>query len=321
MLNVYDCSNSDERLLSRKLGGPVINEFVGLLHKYAENFGIKFVTYLDNAQVVFTNDIFPKVVLESGLPLVKRMDGVHWQKDLVNRNFPFIKACTQADSVIFITEYSRKSFETLYYGEYKQLKDYQVIRHWTEALHVGKRRLNKEPVRFCAIATDWSRPEKRLHELVNFAYMYPETEIHLIGKCKEQLPTNMISYGYVGNDLMKFQDILDLCDAFLNLTCKDAATKTVCTAINNKLPALFANSGGVGELVGPYGLGIAEKDEIEILEEIPALDPKEVYKGYAEFKYQYQNLLWNISQFHMPASKLFNAIGGYFRVMSKVVEK
>lgn len=249
------------------------------------------------------------------------MDGVHWQKSLVSRNEPYIKACTQANSVIFITEYSRKSFEILYYGEYRELKDHQVIRHWTEAQRIGKRRQVQEPKNFCAIATNWSRPEKRLNELVNFAHMYPEVEIHLIGTCEKELPSNVISYGYVDNSLDKFHDILDMCDAFLNLTCKDAATKTVCTAINNRLPVLFANSGGVGEMVGPYGVGIVEKDNIEILDEIPHLDPKEVDKWYEEFKYQYQKLLWNINHFHMPASKLFNAIGGYFNVMRKVVKE
>lgn len=195
MIKVYDCSNSDERPISRNLGGPVVNEFVNLLHKYATTFGFNFVSSLSEADVVFTNDIFPKLVLQSGLPLVKRMAGIHWQKSLVNRNYPYIKACTQADSVIFITDYSRKSFEILCYGDYINLKNHQVIHHWTEVSRLRKLKQGNLLTRFCAIATDWSRPEKRLNELLNFAYMFPKTEIHLIGKCESKLAPNMTSYG------------------------------------------------------------------------------------------------------------------------------
>ena len=119
---------------------------------------------------------------------------------------------------------------------------------------------------------------------------------------------------------MPFQEIIDSCDAFINLTCKDAATKTVCTAINNRLPVLYANSGGVGELVGPYGLGIPEKDEIEILDEVPGLDPKKVDVAFTEFKERYYEYSWHIEKMHMPASRLFKSIGGYFREIRNLVE-
>lgn len=114
LLRIFDCSNSSERPANRNFGGPIQNEFVGLLHKYSKKYGIVFVDSLDDCDVVFTNDVYPESVLTSDKPRVKRMDGVFWQNELKERNEKYNLAAKQSDLVIFISEYSKKSFETLY---------------------------------------------------------------------------------------------------------------------------------------------------------------------------------------------------------------
>ena len=48
MVRIFDCSNSIDRPISRGYGGPIINEFVSLLHKYATDFGCIFVNERDS---------------------------------------------------------------------------------------------------------------------------------------------------------------------------------------------------------------------------------------------------------------------------------
>lgn len=221
MLKVFDCSNSSSRPANRNFGGPIQNEFIGLLHKYSKNYGVIFVDSIDECDLIFTNDVYPEFVLTSNKPKVKRMDGVFWMEEYRHRNEKYNLAAKQSDLVIFISEYSKKSYEKLYSDKIENSK---VIQHWVE---------KKQPFyfygefnnTFFAMATDWSRKEKRLGELIKFSKL-TNCVIHLVGTCEVEVPSNIIRHGYLEPDSEEFTNILKQSSAFLNLTCKDAATKT-----------------------------------------------------------------------------------------------
>ena len=59
--------------------------------------------------------------------------------------------------------------------------------------------------------------------------------------------------------------------AFINLSYRDAATKTVPQAISCGLPVLFTDSGGVPEMVGNYGVAINDAHPLDSEESIPNL--------------------------------------------------
>jgi len=106
MLRVFDCSNSDDRPANRGYGGNIVNEFVAQLHKEAQKHGIMFVEHVGQADLIFTNDIFPAKIRKLEIPKVKRADGIFWQRHLQSRNLPAISAIERADQTIFISQYS-----------------------------------------------------------------------------------------------------------------------------------------------------------------------------------------------------------------------
>lgn len=315
MLRIYDCSGSSERPASRNYGGPIVNEFVALLHKYAEDYDCVFVDNPENAEVIFTNDIYPTKILEMGIPRIKRMDGIYWQLNTFNRNFPHVEACWNSQHVIFITEYAKCRFEEVFIPPANLRMTSSVQRHWTESLGAYRMDTPSTPTEFCCIATNWARPEKRLFEVVQFALTHPEVNIHLIGACQENnLPGNIKVYGYF-DGLYGARHIIANCHAFLNLTWKDAATKTVCTAINCGLPVLYANSGGVSEMVGSFGVPIFDGVDLRnpIVSDIPGLNSGFVKSAYSHFLRQYSFLCERIDDnFNNRQKRLNDALSGYF---------
>lgn len=195
-----------------------MNEFVALMHQYAPQYGCLFVDDLDEADVVFTNDIFPSYVRGRGVRLVKRMDGIFWQKDLMYRNIPFIESASIADSVIFITKYSKDSLKAFYPTEYERLT-WNVVHHWTDpGIFTKIPRKVDVPTVFTAMATNWNRSEKRLDSLLMFAELFPVT-IHLIGTSDGiDLPRNIIPHGYL-IDSSEIYNVMKQSHAFINLTC------------------------------------------------------------------------------------------------------
>lgn len=316
MIRIYDCSNSSERPSTRGFGGPVRNEFVELLHKYAPNYGCVFIDVIDCADVIFTNDIFPSYVRNKSIPLVKRMDGVFWQQKLFARNRPFIESATIADRVIFISEYSRDSFHAYFPIEFDKLK-YTVATHWTDPTDYPKVTIKCDaPTQYVAMATDWKRPEKRYDELLTFANRYP-VYIHLIGRADVPDHPRIIKYGYLG-DPIDIHRVMSMGHAFVNLTCRDAATKTVCTAMNCGLPVLFAGSGGVGELVQSGGSCIDEYSVFDILDYIPCIESDSMDRGYQLFKQNYQIYVDTLRQFD-GVRQLDYALNAYFSEIKNVV--
>jgi glycosyltransferase involved in cell wall biosynthesis len=302
MVRIFDCSNSIARPISRGYGGPIINEFVGLLHKYATDFGCIFVNDLSIADVVFTNDIFPDYV-KVGLPLIKRMDGVFWLNALKNRNKPYIDAALLSTHVIFSSNFSRESFKTLYPIEYKQISS-SVCHHWVDSLHMAKINMH-DPSTFVAIATDWSREEKRLSEIIRIAN-YVKT-IHLIGKCDRPLPKNIIAHGYKAS-LSDIYQIMESCGGMLNLSYNDPSPKVVCTALNYGLPVLYANSGGVSEYVGNCGVGTHDNQSTEFQSAIPHLS--DIESGIDSYMTQYDVIKNNTVNINSQ-QRLISSIIGY----------
>ena len=314
MLRVFDCSNSSARPTNRNFGGPIQNEFVGLLHKHSEFYGFEFVESVDECDLIFTNDVYPEHILTSSKPKVKRMDGIFWMEEYRQRNEKYNLAAKQSDLVIFISEYSKQSYEKLYSDKIENSK---VITHWVE---------KKQPFyfsgdfnnQFFVMATDWQRKEKRFGELIKFSEL-TGSKIHLVGKCEMVVPENIICHGYLEPDSVEFLNVLKQSSAFLNLTCKDAATKTVCVSINCGMPVLFSNSGGVSELVGECGVGIFENDEIEFCETVPELNEFHILQGCEKFVNQFEQLKNNCLG-KLRTNPLKESLRKYFQAMKEMVK-
>ena len=316
MLKVYDCSNSSERPTTRGFGGSVTNEFVAELHIKSRQHNVLFINDKHRADVIFTNDIFPRWACQKSQIRVKRADGIFWQKILQPRNIPSILAIAQAHTTIFISNYSKAAYEALYSSA--NTRQF-VIHHWMRPPgQFPKHTLqNARPVNLLAMATNWNRPEKRFSALRQFARLFPSTKILLVGiPPQEDIPENIYPCGYLDTTSPRFLSLAASCDAFLNLTCKDAATKTVCVATNLGLPTLYSCSGGVGELVGSFGHGIYEYDKIEILDEVPQLQDQHILEGYDIFCKQYQLLHERIAK--TDVKEIYEAkISAYFEAIKK----
>jgi glycosyltransferase involved in cell wall biosynthesis len=139
----------------------------------------------------------------------------------------------------------------------------------------------------------------------------------LIGKTDFSTPNNITKVGY----LTKQEDIavvLNKADGFLNLTYRDAATKTIPQAISCGLPVLYADSGGVSEMVGQYGVGIPEEDDIAFSTSIPHLTQSQLEKGFKEYKDKYQGILDQLKSFD-PNTKFKEMLAGYFKAIKSVL--
>lgn len=271
MFNIFDCSNSEERPAHRETSlCPFENDIVAGLKKYSSYFDCKFVKDVNEANIIFTNDIFPEYVLKIKKLKIKRMDGIYWQTQLKNRNLLLNKAAKQADHVIFISNYSKNSFFSLYKNE---LKSYSVILNNVDNnLFYPIINLKAEnKITFSACASNWHRPEKRFNEILKIAELFPEYTIYLIGRCDYTIPINIKKFGYIEN-YKKINKILNSTLAFINVSYRDAAPKTVCQAVQCRLPVIYANSGGVGELVD-VGIPIQEENIGYIFEN----NPRELY--------------------------------------------
>jgi len=321
MIKIYDCSNSEERPVHRNTGGPKENDIVRYLKMYCSNYDCEFVNDIHTADVIFTNDIFDKKSLETGLPRVKRMDGIFLQKDLLSRNELYNRAAEQANRVIFITKYSYDVYNKLY--NVSNLKKCDIIHHWVDC-HIfnPKHDYKRKRYDFCASATDWNRAEKRIADLISMANIFPLMKFCLIGKADNiKLPVNIDSLGYIPfPDVMA--TILKTCHAFVNLTYRDAATKTVCQAINCGLPVLYSATGGVSEMIEycnlSYGYGIPEDNQIKIYEEIPHLEHDEIHNSTIHFFEHYQDYKDNIEK-NLHWRRFSDMLGGYFQSIRSVV--
>jgi len=222
-----------------------------------------------DADIIFTNDIYPEKILDLQKPMVKRMDGIFWQKELQNRNSRYFQAARQSSHVIFISKYSSNCFLKIC-PFYDRAKISSVIINdapeWIFHPRFPRFRLSTpiHQITFAACVSNWEREEKRFDSLIQFAKICAgikdiDIYINLIGECNSKLPSNICRKGYC-KDRDDIADILRVSDAFLNFSFRDAAPKTVCQAIRSGLPVLYANSGGVGEIVGDFGIPICDNE-------------------------------------------------------------
>lgn len=320
MLKVYDCSNSSERPSHRGSGGPKENDIVRYLKAYCKEYDCLFVDYLKDADIVFTNDIFTRAAIESRKPLVKRADGCFWQEEYRRRNTFYISAIQLANHVIFISEYSQSSYRQLYPEaiRYNICEKSSIIHN--RANHKEFYRNCNSKYDFCASASNWNRPEKRLKSIIRLAELFPEISIILIGSLEEEVPNNIHVEGYIHTP-EEMNYIMGLSRGFVNFSYRDALTKTIPQAFNCGLPVLYHVSGGVPELFygNSYGYGICDTDIYPVIFEdsIPDILDEDISRGYMSYTRKYGDMFHMLQYYNTEEifrSMLFN----YFKVFHEV---
>lgn len=281
-MKIFDCSNSEESLRNKTtLYGPKDNDVVRYLKQYANEFGHQFVQSAEDSDVIFTNDIFPEPFL--GKRKVKRMDGVFSRVDVVHRNEVLNRAAQEADHVIFISEYSRESYFNLYDPNRDTINSFTVIPNEVDPEIFYPGIIHSEsPKEMIAIASDWSRPEKRLNDLIVLAEIVPDTDFILVGKVPNiKYPKNIRFKGYI-NTPEKLGDALRMADGMVSLSYKDPYPKTMVQAKYCGLPVICAGSGGQTQM-NIAGVYITDNDEYSFDKYVPRLDPLKIEVGWKDF--------------------------------------
>ena len=313
MKKVFDCSNSKERPKHRIVSlCPIQNTIVRDLKDYAHEFGYEFVESIFDADLLFTNDVFPKITHTIDLPKVKRMDGVFQLNDFKSRNTVLNESARISDHVIFISEYSKLSFQKLYNIP---LKNHSVILNYVDdEVFYPLDAQPKTEIVFSACCSNWARAGKRLLDLIKLSLKIPN-KMYLIGKCNYSLPKNIIRVGYQYDDY-KITEALNRTNAFINLSYKDASPKTVCQAVACGLPVLFADSGGTPELIRS-GYGIGDCAEFNFEDEVPSLDINEMLSSYDSFVRNFDIL----KEDAMKINRSYNqtTLKSYFNVFESVL--
>lgn len=309
-IKVFDCSNSIERPTHRELSlCPIENTIVRDLKKYATKYGFEFVDDKDTADIMFTNDVFPKELINLNIPKVKRMDGVFFQNESKDRNLSLNESARIADKVIFISQFSKDSYYNLYEDNLKS--DIVIVNNVDNKIFNKKKKQSNKLKYFCACCSNWDREEKRLNSIRDFAKNIKE-KIYLIGKCNKEIPKNIINCGYCNEN--NINKILEKSDAFVNFSYKDAGSKTVLQAVSKGLPVLFADSGGVKELVYS-GIGVPDNKKYIFENKIPKLTFDNIEPYYSLFKEQFSNLSKKGREYNNNYQK---TIGEYFKVIREV---
>lgn len=302
-MKIYDCSNSVGRPPHRGGGGPVVNDVVRYLWEHAYEYGCEFTDDVSRADVIFTNDVYPKEVLRFDRPRVKRMDGVFWQHALLSRNEPLNAAARQANHVIFVSEYAHRC----YMGE---LPSHSVVPHWVDP-KVFVARQRQELRQFVAVATDWSRPEKRLDAVLGLA-VNRGAHVVLVGRVDAVLPVNVHPVGYLSCPQV-IAAVLAESDAMLNFSYRDASPKVVAQATASGLPILFADSGGTSELVGS-GVAVPDPCYSPVEDSVPRLFPEEEYQQFVD---EYDDFA-TYAMYATGVHRFKQMLDGYFAVFCAV---
>ena len=276
-IKIYDCSNSEERPNHRPNSlCPMVNDICGDLRDYVEKErSDRFEYVIDplEADVIFTNDIYPQSLIDLKKPKVKRMDGIFWQRSLLYRNSPYASSAMISDKVIFISRYSQQSAAKLYGKDWSVMNKSKVILNDApEWIFYPDSKIPKNfypshraeyNLVFATCVSNWKREEKRFDDLLKFIKILGDQELcnfrlNIIGECDYELfPDFVTCHGYI-EDREKIAEILRQSDAFFNVSYRDAAPKTICQAVRCGLPVLYANSGGVGEIVNGCGVPITD---------------------------------------------------------------
>lgn len=313
MIKIFDCSNSIEKPKNRGLGCPIENDIIRYLKENCHKYNSIFIDNYKKADIILTNDVFPEFLYKINIPKIKRMDGIYWQNHLCYRNEKLNKSALLADHVIFISEYSKNALYSLYNII---PNSYSICLNQSDP-NIYKHNYTIKEYEFCAISSSWDREEKRLKnvlELVN----YLNVKLLLIGNINKaiKLPNNIKSIGYINNP----KDInrsLNLCRFFLNLSYRDACPKVVNAALFSGLPVLYADSGGIKEMVSNYGTPIKDNNDIYFEDNVPDLSIDNMINGYNKFFNDCNNITNKL--FTYNTEYLFNnMLDHYFYWIKKI---
>jgi len=292
MLRLIDVSNSPESSHGKDFG-PKENDVIRLLKEYSREFNSKFVNSMGD--IIITNDIFPSYVKDIDMPKIKRMDGIYWHNDYKYKNDSLNESAQIADHVIFISEYSKRALKTLY-PDIKIKSSSVILNSADNRIFRPTKQRNRVIHNVIACCTNWNRKEKRFDDLMQLAKLIPET-MYLIGECDFEVPPNVVKLGYIDN-YDEINEHLNKCDMFINLSYRDAAPKVVCQASAVGLPILYADSGGVSEIVD-RGVPITDEKGIFFDDEVPSLDPADMLRSYNLLKQNYNNYLGRVRVNHL----------------------
>jgi len=315
MLKVYDCSNSPERPPHRGGGGPVENGMVSLLKKYARQYDATFVNKPTEADVIFTNDVFPQDVLKLDLPRVKRMDGVFWQEEFRERNIPYARAAQQADRVIFISRYSSRSFR---YSHGLGLRSTCIIRSCADPDVFYPRTtgsIPSAPVSVVACATSWERPEKRLEAVIRFSEI-SGLKVLLVGRACYISRMLVTSLGEMPHN--KLAAVLRGADLFVNFSYRDPGPKVVAEACASGLPVLFADSGGTGEMA-TTGIPVLDAAPPNFERSVQPLLDSAIESAWETMKMEWSRLRLLAISKASGREKVRHTLKRYFDVMKEAV--
>jgi len=288
------------------------------LKKYCGAFGWEFVDQPQDAEVIITNDVYPKHILALNKPMVKRMDGVYWDNRLKERNEPLNTAALASDSIIFISEYSKRSFVELYKTSIFPKPCHVIPNCVDDSVYFPLPKRVSGFITWIASASNWSREEKRFEDLMVFAdvVMDKGDTLVIIGQCDNVPDTIKIwPAGYV-DDETEVNKILNSGHAFINLSYRDPAPKVVCQAVNCKLPILYANSGGTPEMVN-VGVPIRDNNEMVFEDRVPRLKLKDMRAAYIDFRSNYR-ILREKSNSRKPCGYM-EMLSEYFWVMHNTI--
>jgi len=325
---IFDCSNGPGRPPHRGMGGPIENDIMRYLKKYSNHFDCQFVETLKDANVAITNDVFTKEVAKSNIPKIKRMDGIYWQKKFIERNEPLNSAAFMADHVIFISNYSKNQFYDLYGFP---LKAHSVVLNVADPREYYPGKPAKKVKSYFGIAaTNWTREEKRFRTLNLFSdlifSMLPTSWILCLGKMpiNREFPPNL-SFRGIYNSPEEFRNLLFLDDqdwkaqGFLNFSYRDAAPKVVAQALSCGLPVLYADNGGVKEMVRDCGIGFNESSPDKFFQECcphTTCNINILFEAIHNFINRFEELSFNISVRKFN-EEFDDMLRGYFDIIKK----
>lgn len=272
-MKIFDCSKST------KPEGYKDNKIIAYLKQYAGRFGHEFVPCWEDADVIFTNDIFP--LSFNGKRKVKRMDGIFSRVDNMCRNNELNKAAEQADHVIFISNYSRDCYFKQYNGN---ILSYTVICNEVDPhLFYPKEYPSKKLNKIIAVADRWNRPEKRLSAILDLAKDNLDVDFIIVGDIDYNLGLkNVTQVSYKNN----IAEELRKADAMISLFYRDPYPKTMVEGIYCGLPILYTDSGGQSEMP-VVGVSISDPFKFEFDTQVPQIN---AFSGWQIFKKDYYKL-------------------------------
>lgn len=291
MITVYDCSLNNYAPKHRLENlGPVENDLMHDLKKYQKELGIQFIDDFHIADRIITNTTYTPEILKyrkSDSKLIKRMDGVYWRSDLIERNVLLNDVAHRSDSVIFISKFSQDSFHELY--RQTLLDEHVILNNVDESIFKPTSFRRNKIKCWGTNATNWIRDEKRPDDLLRFADIVEQhgEVIIVIGSSFNIKHSAIINGGYF-KDYYLLSEAINEVDAWVNFSYRDAAPKTVIQAIKCNKPVLYTDSGGLPELVGSFGLPIIDNKKIDFADGNHPLNIDDIIKQYTEFKKLYE---------------------------------